>query len=165
MTLGQFSTAVGASRKWVQNAFTVLALSPGYTEARARKLALARMLTDSLGISLKRAWTLAGNVLTHPRDPAAWRCVSPSGSHELLLDAARFESWFTGALSRARVWYVEKQRGRPSTRRRRRGVALARQRGIDIGLLEAALRRSPAERLRRLDEDVTFLKSMRIVGR
>ncbi len=161
MTLAQFAVAIGAQPKWVQNAFAVLDLQPTYSEERARRLALARMLKESHGIPLKRSWAVAGNTLAHPDDAAAWRYASPSGSAELVIDRERFLSWFTAALSRARVWYAERRRGRP--RRRRRGVAGARDYGVDIGLLEASLRRTPAERLRRLDEDVAFFRSLQVV--
>jgi len=36
---------------------------------------------------------------------------------------------------------------------------------VDLGLLRASLRRTPEERLRRLDDDLAFVRSMREAGR
>ncbi len=162
MTLGQFSVAVGAPRKWVQNAFAVLEVAPEYTADQARLLSLTRVLEGSFEIPLTRAFELAATTLADPRDRRNWHHETPDGSVELSVGRDRFYTMFSAALSRARVWYSERQRGRPP-RRRRRGIAAAEAYGVDVGLLTASLSRSPAERLRRLDDDVAFLRGLKVI--
>jgi hypothetical protein len=79
----------------------------------------------------------------------------------LCVDLERFLSTFMTRLSLSRTLYAPRRRGRPS-RKRLGGVQAARAHGVDVSLLERSLRRTPAERLRRLDEDVAFLRSLRV---
>ena len=67
-------------------------------------------------------------------------------------------------LSLARSWYAERRRGRPP-KRPRGGVAWAKWYGVDVTLLVESLKRTPAERLRALDANLEFLKSVRLTGR
>lgn len=164
MTLGGFAVAVGAPRKWVQNTHAILGFLPDYTPDRARLLALVRALETGFEIPLRWAHTLAARTLERPDDPEAWRHVSPDGMATLVIDRNRFLTTFAANLSRARELYVERRRGRPRSRGPR-GVEAAVEHGVDLTLLEDSLRRTPAERLRRLDEDVAFLTSMEVSGR
>jgi hypothetical protein len=44
-------------------------------------------------------------------------------------------------------------------------VAWAKWYGVDVTLLRESLKRTPAERLRALDANLEFLKSLRLTGR
>jgi hypothetical protein len=160
MTLGQFATAVGASRRWVQNAFQALGLPPEYTEDLARRLSFARVLKEACGTPLRRGFPLAAPALARWPAERSWDLREADGSARVTVDLERFLSDYAVRLSLSRTWYAEKRRGRPW---KRRGVALAKWWGVDLTLLDESLKRTPAERLERLDEAVAFFKSMRIV--
>ena len=161
MTLGQFATAIHSPRKWVLNAHSVLGLEPAYSVERARILALTRVLEHAFHIPLKYAHQYAGATLRDSEASAHWRLDSPGGVVSVVIDRERFLSTFTANLSRALVGYAERRRGRPP-RVRCRGVAAARDYGVDIGLLRESLKRTPAARLRHLDEDASFLRSLSV---
>ncbi|UCG85071.1 MAG: hypothetical protein JSW71_14150 [Gemmatimonadota bacterium] len=161
MTLGQLATAISAPPKWVLNANAVLQLKPAYSVQRARVLALTRVLEQSIGLPLKRAYQLARKTLKKPDDPASWRHESPGGIAAVVIDRERFLSDFTVNLSRARAGYAERRRGRPPLKRKR-GVAAAKRHGVDLSLLRESLKRSSAERLRRLDNDAAFAQSLEV---
>jgi hypothetical protein len=159
MTLGQFSVAVGASPRWVQNARAALPLGGGYTVEKARRLALARALRRTCGMPLVEAYAAAGEALAGWPESRHWERTGSDGV-AVAVDLERFLGAFAARLSLARTLYGERERGRPR-KVRRRGLALARDHGVDVGLLEASLARTPAERLRSLDRDVEFLRSLR----
>jgi hypothetical protein len=161
MTLGQLAMAIPAPPKWVLNANAVLQLAPAYSVQRARLLALTRLLEQSIGLPLKRAYQLAKATLRKPSDLTNWRHEAPGGIAAVVIDRERFLSDFTVNLSRARAGYAERRRGRPP-RRRGRGVASAKHHGVDISLLRASLKRSAADRLRRLDDDAAFARSLKV---
>lgn len=161
MTLGQFSTAVGAAPRWIQNALAVLGLPPRYTVAGARRLALARTLGETCDIPLGTAYPIARQALAQWPARRTWEHVGGDGVVRIVVDLERFLSSFAVRLSLAQVHYGERKRGRPA-RIRRRGLAAARAYGIDIGLLHASLERAPAERLRRLDDALAFFASARV---
>jgi len=162
MTLGQFSTAVGAPTRWVQNAFQALGLPPVYTEPLARRLAFARAVKEACGMPLRRAFPLAEAALARWPAHKTWELRDPDGAVRVVIDLERFLSDYAVRLSLSRTWYAEKRRGRPP-RRKRRGLALAKWYGVDVSLLVEALKRTPEERLRQLDEAREFFTSARIV--
>jgi hypothetical protein len=164
MTLGQFSTAVGAPRRWVQNAFQALGLPAIYTEPLARRLAFTKALKEACGMPLRRAFPLAEEALGRWPAHKTWELRDPDGAVRVVIDLERFLSDYAVRLSLSRTFYAEKRRGRPP-KRKRRGLALGKWYGVDISLLEESLKRTPEERLRLLDEAVEAFKSMRIVGR
>jgi hypothetical protein len=164
MTLGAFAVAVGAPTKWVVNAHAVLGVKPDYSVARARLFALTRTLEQGVGLPLKRAYDLASLSLAAGDGQPTWRLESPDGVVTLVVDRKRFLSDFAARLSRARVGYVERKRGRPP-RKRRRGLSAARHHGVDLSLVRASLHRSPAARLQNLDADVAFLQKLKVSGR
>lgn len=162
MTLGQFAVAVGAPKRWVQNAYAALRVPAGYDEARARRLAFARMVKQACGMPLGRAYQLAEHALAVWPAEKVWTHRGPDGAVAVSVELERFLSDFAARLSLARSYYAERRRGRP---RRRRGLALAKWYGVDVSLLESSLRRTPDERLRSLDANVEFIRSIRITGR
>lgn len=160
MTLGQFSAAVGASRRWVLNALTRLDVPREYSEPLARRLALARLLAETAGARLPEAFALAGRALAVAEPTATWWVESPDGSVALVVDLPRFFTTYGAALARALTQYGERRRGR---RPRRRGSAVDRAKayGIDVTLLDSALRRTPEQRLKTVSEDMEFLAELR----
>ena len=163
-TLGQFATAVGAPRRWVQNAFQALDLPAVYTEPLARRLAFAKAVKEACGMPLRRAFPLAEEALARWPAHKTWELVEPDGAVRVEIDLERFLSDYAVRLSLSRTYYAEKRRGRPR-KRKLRGIALAKWYGVDVSLLVESLKRTPEERLRQLDEAVEAFKSMRIVGR
>jgi hypothetical protein len=159
MTLGRFATAVGASPRWVLNALARLDLPRRYDEPLARRMALARFISDAVQMPLPAAMRLAERALreANPRD--TWRLDGPGGV-ALVVDLPRFFTTYGANLALALNVYGEKPRGR---RPSRRGSAIERARefGVDVTLLDSALRRTPEERIRRVAEDMAFLSEIR----
>jgi hypothetical protein len=164
MTLGQFATAVGAPKRWVQNAFQALGLPAVYSEPLARRLAFAKAVKAGCGMPLRRAFPMAEEALARWPAHKVWELRETDGTVRVVIDLERFLSTYAVRLSLSRTFYAEKRRGRPR-KRTLRGIALAEWYGVDISLLVESLKRTPEERLRQLDEDVEAFKSMRIVGR
>jgi hypothetical protein len=164
LTLGQYAVAVGAPTRWVQNAHAVLGLVAEYTPEGARRLAFARLLKETVGMRLVGGYALAGPALASWPAHRTWTQAGPGGAAAVTVDLERFLSDCNVRLSLARSWYAERRRGRPP-KRRRRGVAWAKWYGVDVTLLEESLKRTPAERLRALDANLDFLKSLRFTGR
>jgi hypothetical protein len=161
LTLGRFATVVGTSPRWVQNAFQALGLRPVYDDAVAKDLGLARVLQSTFGLPLVAAYPFAREALAGWPDARTWRKEGGTGSVALEVDVERYLSGYASRLALARTWYAERKRGRPSSRRKR-GIAGASEYGIDIGLLEASLDRTPGERLRQLDDDLAFVRSLHV---
>lgn len=164
MTLGQFATAVGAPRRWVQNAFQALGLAAEYTEPLARRLAFARAVKQACGMPLRHAFPLAEEALARWPAYKTWELVDPDGSARVVLDLERLLSNYAVRLSLSRTFYAEKRRGRPR-KRKLRGIALAEWYGEDISLIVESLKRTPEQRLQLLDQVIEELKSMKVAGR
>ena len=163
MTRSQFAQAVRADEKWVENAARALGHQLQYSAEEARWLGLVHVLARDLGTSVQRAATLAKTALQF--DPAirALRLhLSEHGEATVSLDLARYHSAFAASLSTALNQGGPRRAGRPPHRDRRVDpLATAAEYGIDLSLLRSGLRRSPAERLARLDANATFLQSVR----
>lgn len=160
MGLSRFAVMVPATPKWIQNAAAGLGLKLRYTPEEARRLGLARLLHEELGVKLSQAWAAAGRALDRGRGEVTAR-VTPDGAARLAIDMDRYLSDFAGRLSLARTHYEPRRRGRPARRPARSAVARAREYGLDITLLEWSLRLSPAGRLRRLNEHREFVRALR----
>jgi hypothetical protein len=158
MTLGQFATAVGATPRWVQNAFAALGLDATYTEPRARRLAFARDLKVACRLPLNRGWVLAPEALAAWPGENIWSLVEPNGVVRVTVDLERFLSTYAVRLSLARCWYAEKARGRPR-KGRLKGVAWARWYGVDLSLVQASLCQGVDDRLRRNDEALELFRA------
>ena len=161
MTLGQFAVIVGASRRWVQNSRAVLRLRGRYTEEGAKRLGLAREVRDATGMPLRRAWRLAEQALAAWPKQREWVQEGREASVRVVVDLERYLSNYAVRLSLSRTRYAERRRGR-ARRRPRDPIAAAREYGVDISLLEENLKRSPEERLRRLDEEAEALRNLRV---
>lgn len=160
MTLGQFAIAVGAPKRWVQNACAALGLPRRYTEGLARRLAFAKLLKDACRTPLVRAYPLAAAALAAWPGRRTWVHHAPDGVVTVAVDLERFLSDCVTRLSLARCFYAERQRGR-ATKRRRRGVAWAKWYGVDVTLLHSSLRQTPAQRFQRLEDAAQFFRSVR----
>lgn len=161
-SLKQMAAAVGASTRWVLNAFRVLGVEGGYTVDNAKRLSFARALKTACGLPLTRGWALADEALGRWPEERTWTLAGPDGTVLVTVDLERFLSDFGVRLSLARCWVAEKARGRP-LKHRKRGVAWAEEYGEDISLLKESLKLTPAERLRRADEALQFARRMRVV--
>jgi hypothetical protein len=158
MTLSQFAVACGATPKWVQNAASKLGWSVQYTAAAARHAGLVKQLQDDVGVPLEDADRLAADALSRPVSERA--TDGPRRTARVVVDVPRYLSDFTVRLARAMSHHEPRRRGRPVPT----GVgaiAAARRYGWDIGLLEWSLRRTAAERVRRLDQNLEFVESLR----
>jgi hypothetical protein len=93
--------------------------------------------------------------------------ADPSGAASIVVDLRRYESTFLANLSRALQLETPRRRGRPTRDRvtGRDAVRAASEYGIDIGLLQASLRRTPAERLALLEANVEFVRAAKRVRR
>jgi hypothetical protein len=161
-SLGQFSHLVGAPPRWVQNAMAVLKLAAVYDEPTAARLALALTLTRSWDIPLNTAYPLARRALHAWPASTTWEQTGSDGCAVLTIDLERFLSDHAVRLSFARLQYAPRARGRPR-KHPLRGLSAARAWGVDLSLLRSAGRQTPGDRVRSLDRDIDFLRSVRVV--
>jgi hypothetical protein len=163
MTLGQFAMAVGASPRWVLNAVSRLRLPRRYGEPLARRLALARFIAEAVHAPLPEALRLADRALREADPHATWRLEGPAGV-SLAVDLPRFFTTYGAQLALAVNHYGEKPRGR---RPSRRGSAIERAKayGIDVTLIDSALRRGPEKHMRMVAEDMAFWSDARGTAR
>lgn len=167
MTLGQFAYLLNADPKWILNVSAALGGSLRYALPVAKRLAVARELHESLGVSIPRAYELAAGVLRRhdgKRKPvpvvASEGAETGGGAVAVSVDVYRILSAVYAGLSRLRTSYAPRRRGRPATKRRD-PVQMAAEYGLDLTLLVANLRRTPAERLRQLDAMIDFRRRVR----
>ncbi|MDP3774088.1 MAG: hypothetical protein Q8Q85_07435 [Gemmatimonadales bacterium] len=159
MTLGQFAVAVAATPRWVLNARSRLKVRRAYSEPLARRLALARFLAEGSGMPLLDAWPLAGEILAGTEMTGTWSRESPGGV-TLCVELPRFFTTYGANLALAINKYGERLRGRRN-RKRKSAVQRAKEYGVDVTLIDSALRRNPEERLRMVSEDMAFLSEIR----
>lgn len=164
MTPRQLAIAAAADTKWILNSAALLKCRVRHTTGDARWWGLLRLLTESLGLSLKPAADAATRCLRENKfGPRISVIADPSGSASIVVDLGRYQSAFLGNLSRALVLETPKRRGRPS--RPLKGgkvtsVQSALRHGVDIGLIQAALRRTPAQRLEMLESNARFIREL-----
>ncbi|MFN2637884.1 MAG: hypothetical protein ABR585_12735 [Gemmatimonadaceae bacterium] len=163
MTARQLAVAAAADIKWIMNSAGLLRRRLRYDVAEAKWWGLVRLLTEGIGLPLAAAaaGATASLRLTRPADRVT---IGADASHSasILLDLARYESIFLANLSRALVHETPKRKGRPPSLAAGHGaLRSARQYGVDLGLIQSALARTPAERLATLDANVDFLREMR----
>jgi hypothetical protein len=163
MTSHQVSIAARADLKWLLNSSALLGRPVRRTPSDSRWWGLVRLLAESLAQPLETAAEAATSCLRAKNGAAKVTVKSdPSQSASLVIDLPRYESIFLGNLSRALVLETPRRRGRQSrTRAGAAAVHAAQNYGVDLGLVRAALARTPAERLAMLDSNVEFIRSMR----
>jgi hypothetical protein len=163
MTLHQCGIAARAERKWLLNSAALLGRPVRHTRADSKWWGLVRLLTESLALPLQAAAEAAtGSLGTRDQSARITARSDPSQSASLLIDLPRYESVFLGNLSRALMLETPKRKGRPAHVRRGAGaIESARAYGVDLGLVRAALARTPAERLEILDANAGFIRGMR----
>ena len=156
MTLAEFAYLLDVDPKWVQNTAAALGGSLRYTIPSARRLAVARALAETAGMPMPGAWALAGGVLRKAGGSEEPVRVSADGDPvAVTVDVYRIVAAVNVGLSRLRTMYAPRQRGRPA-KVRRDPLRAAEEYGLDLTLLGANLRRTPAERLKQLDAMADF---------
>ena len=163
MTPHQFAVAARADPKWILNSSALLGRSVRLTPADCRWWGLVRLLTESLALPLQAAAEAATRSLSAKNDADSIIVkADPSESASLVIDLSRYGSIFLGNFSRALVLEIPRRRGRPArVRRGARAIDSARRYGVDLGLVRAALERTPAERLEMLEANAKFVRGMR----
>jgi hypothetical protein len=158
MTLASFAITCGADPKWVQNTARILGLRLCYTEEEARRLGLVKRLQEELQLPLSVADRLARGALE--AGGAGEATVGEGPTARVTVDVPRYLSDFAVRLARSLAHHEPRRRGR-----RHAGsgdvVTRARRHGWDIGLLRSSLAATPADRIRRLDENMEFVRALR----
>lgn len=161
MTPSQFSLACGVDPRWVRNAARILGWSLRHTVEEARHVGLVRRLQEDLRVPLETADRLASEALSS--DGPEHAVVEAGEIARVVVDVRRYLSDFSVRLARAMA------HDEPCRRRFRVGqpgaVERARRHGLDVGLLRSSLKLTPAERIRRLDENMEFVRALRASGR
>jgi hypothetical protein len=160
VTLGSFAVVVGASPRWVLNALTRLGIPRRYDEPLARRLSLARLISDTTGSPLRESLAVAMLALDEGNPWGTWRNESADGAVALVLDLPRFFTAYNARLALATNEYGEKTRGRKPNRRRS-AVTRAQEYGVDTTLLDSQLRRTLQQRMKEALVNIEALKSMR----
>ena len=156
MTRNQFSLAVNADEKWVENAARLLKRRLSYSRDEARWMGLTHILNQEMRIPLSRAAQLAEEALRFPRVTRDAKVGGdPSGSASISIDLARYHSAHYAALSAAMSLAGARKRGRP------RVMESAEAYGIDLDALRIGLKDSPAKRLERADENSRNVAALR----
>ena len=163
MTSHQVTIAARADRKWLLNSSALLGRRVRHTSADSRWWGLVRLLAECLALPLETAAEAATSCLRAKNGAIKTTVRSdPSQSASLVIDLPRYESIFLGNLSRALVLETPRRRGRQSrTRAGAAAIRAAQNYGVDLGLVRAALARTPAERLAMLDSNVEFIRGMK----
>lgn len=160
MNLNQFAIAASAEPKWLLNSSAILGRSLRLTAENARWWGLVRVLEGTFGLTLADAGSAATRALSHGNGETQVVVAGDAGgSAQLKVNTMRYDTTFLAKLSRARVREVPRRRGRrPQVARD--AVAAGRAYGLDIGLLQASLSRTPAERLAILEMNRAFVNEM-----
>ncbi|HEX6628018.1 MAG TPA: hypothetical protein VF105_08695 [Gemmatimonadaceae bacterium] len=163
MTAHQTAVAAAADLKWLTNSASLLRRRLRYSAEAARWWGLVHVLVDELGLTLKAAADAATTALRPRAFAAAPARTDNAGAARIEVDLQRYDSIFLANLSRALIQETPRRRGRLS-KIERDAIAAARRYGIDTGLLQTALERTPAERLALLETNVEFVRAARRVG-
>lgn len=167
MKRAQFAIAVRADEKWVENAARLLNRRFRYTRESAVWLGLVRVLHQEVGLTLSQSANLASEALGNemPRGTVTVG-QGDAGVAGVSIDMDRYLSAAAAAFSSALVHGGERRRGRPRAAARGKTAALrhAADYGVDLDLLRAGLRLTPAERLEQLDENAQFISALEPVA-
>jgi hypothetical protein len=165
-SLAELAYLADAPPKWVLNTCAAVAQGEAYSLELARRLHVARGLQRALALPIANAYALAGEVeraieageVTFTPPPHA---AAPFLS--LQFDLVRLASSFAVRRAALRTTIAPRTRGRPS-RSASSPLAAAEAWGLDLSLLRANLRRTPAQRLRQLDAMVDFRRRVQRVA-
>ncbi|PYO78911.1 MAG: hypothetical protein DMD63_05750 [Gemmatimonadetes bacterium] len=162
MTTRQFAVAARADVKWILNSAALLGRRLRYTDTDARWWGLLRLLTANLALPLEAAADAVTRSLAARKDGGRVTArADASESASLVIDLLRYDSIFLANLSRALVLETPRRRGRSShVRGGEAAIEAARGYGVDIGLIQAALKRTPAARLDMLEANAGFISAM-----
>jgi hypothetical protein len=126
---------------------------------------MVRLLSRGFQLSLRDAARIADRAMQmSPEVEEARVALADDGSAAIVVDLARYYSVFTATLATALHNGEPKAPGRPALTAQRsanRILTSAKAAGVDLSLLAAGLERTPAERLRRLDDNTAFIRAMR----
>jgi hypothetical protein len=162
MTGAQFAIAAGCEAKWILNSAALLRKRVRRTPADAQWWGLVRMLSETLRLPLQTAADAATSALEpNQKTRPTVAVMDPSGSVSLSVDLPRYQSIVLANLSRALVHETPRRRGRPPRSSRESPLDSARCYGIDLGLVRAALKRTPADRLEMLEANAAFIRGMK----
>lgn len=160
MNLNQFAIAAAAEPKWLLNSSFILGRSLRLTPENARWWGLVRLLERTFGLTLAAAGSATTRALASANDEREVIVAGDiGGSATLVVDTLRFDATFLANLSRARVREIPRRRGRRA-QTSRDPVGAAKAYGLDIGLLQASLNRTPSERLALLERNRSFVNEM-----
>ena len=162
MTARQLAIASAADIKWIMNSAALLRRRLRYNDSEARWWGFVRLLTETIGLPLRTAAAAATESL-RVAQPGSLLTIGadPSHSASIVVDLARYESIFLGNLSRARVHETPNRKGRPPRLAAgRQSLTSAHRYGIDLGLIQSALARTPAERLAMLEANSLVLRGI-----
>jgi hypothetical protein len=160
VTLNQLSIAVGCQPKWLLNSSSLLGRSLRPTKENARWWALVRLLESTFGLTLANAAAGATRALAHRNDDGSVTIAEDvSSSAAMSVDLVRYDTTFLANLSRACVRETPKRRGRRGATSRD-PIAAARDYGLDLGLMQSSLARTPGERLALVDRNRAFVEEM-----
>jgi len=161
VTLAEFAVLVGESPKWVLNTLASLRVRVEYSEAAALRMTVARALFDALRVPLPLGWRLASDALAAGQELARIQPVAHLPV-TVEIDVGRIRSTLNVRRSTASTIRRPRRAGRPR-HRPVDPIAAATDHGLDVSLLRANLRRSPAQRLRQLDAMADFRRRARRV--
>lgn len=163
MTARQFAVAAATDIKWIMNSAALLRRPLRHNASEAKWWGFVWLLTEAIGLPLRTAAAAATAALRiTPSSIPVTIGADPSHTASIVVDLARYESIFLGNLSRARTHETPKRKGRPPRRAiGREALSSAHLYGVDLGLIQSALARTPAERLAMLEANSLFLREMR----
>lgn len=160
MTRAQFAVACGAPAAWIEAAADTLGRPLAYSVDDARYLSLAKRIQEDLDLSLESAGIMAAKAL---RPDASESAAGPDILSDTVASALPcYLSDFAVRLAQA-VTHFEPRSHQSFPPRQPGAIRRARAYGLDIGLIENALSTTPAERLRRLDQNLAFVQKLRAV--
>lgn len=160
VNLIQFACAAGCKPKWLLNSSAILGRSLRPTPENARWWGLVHALESAFGLTLANAGAAATRALAGQYDDAnVVVAEDDSGVASISVNLFRYDATFLANLSRARVRETPKRRGRRA--KARDPIAAAEGYGLDIGLIQSSLARTPAERLAILEKNRAFVYEMR----
>lgn len=120
------------------------------------------MLESTFGLTLVNAGAAATRALGSGNDDSTVVVAGDAGgSATMTVNVLRYDTTWLANLSRARVRETPRRRGRRGGHAQNpieRAIAY----GLDIGLIQSALERSPAERLALLDSNRAFVYEMKM---